>query len=337
MMIEPETVKLKCEAIRNAKILKSALKIQIKTVDKDDEADEAMRKILTLSEKCGQLFFYSESGEIYCVLPIYSNKTKLFYVAGPLVSLTMKDSLWEVGECIKLTAKSISDEKAKKAYPDVFKMYESHLLLSARLKNNAEFQNEINAIINELFEFSKNNCLLFKSAVLTLFILFKKICEESAIKQSPIFGKNFDLFYELRDAKEILDAKNILCRACEKLKLAFFGKISSKTTMVEEAVCYIKKHFGEKISLESVASMVFISPHYLSKAFYEEKGINFNTFLNKVRIENAKAMLKDGSKEIADVAKAVGFKDTSYFTKIFKKYANMTPTEYKMKIHLMSF
>lgn len=336
-MIEPEIVKLKCEAIRNAKILKNALKIQIKTQDKDDETDEALRKVLALSEKCGQLFFFSENCEIYCVLPVYPNKTKLFYVAGPLISLPMKDCLWEVGECIKLTAKSISDEKAKKAYPDVFKMYESHLLLSARLKNNAEFQNEINTVINELFEFSKNNCLLFKSAVLTLFILFKKICEESAVKQTLIFGKKFELFYELKAAKEILEVKNILCRACEKLKLAFFGKISSKTVMVEEAVYYIKKHFDEKISLESVASRVFISPHYLSKAFYEEKGINFNTFLNKVRIENAKAMLKEDSTEITDVAKAVGFKDTSYFTKIFKKYANMTPTEYKMKIHLMSF
>lgn len=63
--------------------------------------------------------------------------------------------------------------------------------------------------------------------------------------------------------------------------------------------------------------------------FKKELGISFVDYLNDVRIEKAKELLKDVKYKTYEVAELVGIPDPHYFSKIFKKYSGMTPSEYK--------
>jgi two-component system response regulator YesN len=63
--------------------------------------------------------------------------------------------------------------------------------------------------------------------------------------------------------------------------------------------------------------------------FKKELNINFVDYLNELRIKKAKELLMDVKYKTYEVAEAVGISDAHYFSRLFKKYVGMTPTEYK--------
>jgi two-component system response regulator YesN len=78
-----------------------------------------------------------------------------------------------------------------------------------------------------------------------------------------------------------------------------------------------------------VAQAVHISPYYLSHLFKEELGVTFIGYLTKVRIEQAKILLLETNLTIQQISYMVGYQDSSYFTKVFKKLEGRTPTQFR--------
>ncbi len=101
--------------------------------------------------------------------------------------------------------------------------------------------------------------------------------------------------------------------------------------LIKKAVQYINDNYHKKISLDDIASHVGISKYYFSVLFKKEKDITFSSYLNSVRIEKAKQLLRNPQITINDIVDEVGFNDSQYFSKTFKKYVGMTVTEYRSK------
>lgn len=90
---------------------------------------------------------------------------------------------------------------------------------------------------------------------------------------------------------------------------------------------YLQVNYQQNITLEHLADKVYLSPCYVSRAFRQVTGLNFMQYLTKIRIERAMQLLKAGQYTVSEVAKAVGYKDSSYFSQIFKKKTGLTPSE----------
>ncbi|MBE6022285.1 MAG: response regulator [Cellulosilyticum sp.] len=99
--------------------------------------------------------------------------------------------------------------------------------------------------------------------------------------------------------------------------------------ILQNAIDYIRDHYTMSITLNELAEHTYVSTYYLSRMFKKELGKNFVEYLNEVRIEKAKELLKGNQYKTYEIAELVGIQDPHYFSKIFKKYVNMTPTEYK--------
>lgn len=100
--------------------------------------------------------------------------------------------------------------------------------------------------------------------------------------------------------------------------------------MVTRALSYIGMNYRNNIMLEHVAKELEISPYYLSRMLKKCTGKNFTDLLSEKRVEEAKKLLHS-NKSIKEITYEVGFNSQNYFTKIFKKYENCTPTEYRAK------
>jgi two-component system response regulator YesN len=72
-----------------------------------------------------------------------------------------------------------------------------------------------------------------------------------------------------------------------------------------------------------------VSPSYFSSIFSQEKGITFIEFLTNVRIEKAKELLRSTTLRSSEISQAVGYKDSHYFSYLFKKETGLTPREYR--------
>ena len=91
---------------------------------------------------------------------------------------------------------------------------------------------------------------------------------------------------------------------------------------------YIEKNYKNNITLKQVSDLNNVSTYYLSILFAKEVGKSFIDYLNEIRIDKAKNLLLDDYRTY-EVADLVGIKDSHYFSKIFKKYVGMTPSEYR--------
>ena len=97
---------------------------------------------------------------------------------------------------------------------------------------------------------------------------------------------------------------------------------------VAPAVYYVQVHYKEQIYMDAVARHCGISPTYFSKAFHRRYRMPFQEFLLRFRIAKARRALRASKAGITDVAYSVGFRDPSYFTRMFKRYVGVSPSEF---------
>lgn len=107
---------------------------------------------------------------------------------------------------------------------------------------------------------------------------------------------------------------------------------SSDSMRVKEALLYIERHHMEAITLEDIASSIHVSKSECCRCFKRTLKITPIEYVMKYRIFEATRKIKRNSteaKSISDLAMSVGFNNASYFNKLFKKYLNCTPSQYK--------
>jgi len=110
-------------------------------------------------------------------------------------------------------------------------------------------------------------------------------------------------------------------------------KISAVTqdTPIGKIIDYIDRNLDQDLKIEKLAELMHYSCSYIGKMIKEELGENFNSYLNRKRIEKAKELLKQNVK-ISEVAERVGYKNSNLFFSYFKKINGCTPLEYKKSL-----
>lgn len=92
---------------------------------------------------------------------------------------------------------------------------------------------------------------------------------------------------------------------------------------------YMKEHYSEKITLNALADSVGFSKYYISRLFKQHMGVTMIDYLIKVRLDQAKELLKTGEYSIKQISFMTGYSDPNYFTWSFKKYLGISPIKYR--------
>lgn len=106
---------------------------------------------------------------------------------------------------------------------------------------------------------------------------------------------------------------------------------SAGSFIVKNAIEYMENNYKEKLTLSELAEKMFVSQWHLSKLLNKHTKKSFSDLLNEIRIKKAKQLLKDPSLRVGDVAEMVGFSDIAHFSRVFKKYTEMSANEYRNK------
>jgi YesN/AraC family two-component response regulator len=148
----------------------------------------------------------------------------------------------------------------------------------------------------------------------------KKILDK--FKLAEIWGHKTDSSYKINQIKLVYD---IICSVINHNKKY---QPTTKTQKLKPAIDYITTYYYKDITNDLLANLCNISTVYFRKLFSEYYHISPMHFVYKLRIEQAKQMLVGDFSKIYDIALSVGFSDVYHFSKIFKKYTNLSPTEY---------
>jgi two-component system response regulator YesN len=102
-----------------------------------------------------------------------------------------------------------------------------------------------------------------------------------------------------------------------------------KHPFIRKAVQFIKENYSKSISTSDVAEHVRLSRSYLSDLYSREMGESLSESLTRIRMEEAKRLLRSSERKVYEIAEAVGFPDAKSFTKAFKRIVGCAPTEYE--------
>ncbi len=94
---------------------------------------------------------------------------------------------------------------------------------------------------------------------------------------------------------------------------------------------YIRLHYHEDITLNSLADLVYLNPNYLSNVFAQVTGCTLNRYIKQIRMEKAQELLLNTNMKVSDISQAVGYPNTSYFCKSFQKMFGATPERFRQR------
>lgn len=105
-------------------------------------------------------------------------------------------------------------------------------------------------------------------------------------------------------------------------------------SLVGRAKKYIDEHISEDMSRESIAEHVALSENYLSKIFKRETGYSISDYLLMRRMARAKSLLIETARPVGEIAMEVGYSNSAYFIKMFKRETGKTPNEYRREMRI---
>ena len=121
-----------------------------------------------------------------------------------------------------------------------------------------------------------------------------------------------------------------LLHSCLRLLAAPEAKKARKGMRTYEMMClYVQEQFQMALTRESVADRFGVAPTHVSRLFRREGLMRFNDYVNLVRINRAKFMLRNYGMTLKEVAAGCGYTDAAYFCRAFKKISKVTPTQYR--------
>jgi AraC-like DNA-binding protein len=102
---------------------------------------------------------------------------------------------------------------------------------------------------------------------------------------------------------------------------------SNNLDCLNKVIVYIEEHYNERLTVNQLARYAGMSTSNLHLLFKKASGKTITDYINQVRIQNADRLLRNSDMNISEIATAVGVDDSNYFTKLFKKYKKIAPSQ----------
>lgn len=120
--------------------------------------------------------------------------------------------------------------------------------------------------------------------------------------------------------------------ALEKILDLIHGRNQPQTVFsIEKIRGHLDARFRGPVKISRLAKMAEVSISTLSRRFKKTTGVGLKTYVQKLRLDEARQMLKTGNLPVTQIAKACGFKSGSYFTRLFRRQMRMSPQEFRKK------
>ena len=169
------------------------------------------------------------------------------------------------------------------------------------------------------------------------FIVTATLASRAAIRGGMDIDDSFSLSDAFIQKCELMNAPdqifnlqyNMVLEFTQRVERIRLGKRPGKLTI--DVANYIQHHLSEPITAEDIAKELYLSRPYLSRKFIDETGESLTDFILKEKTEEAKRLLRYSDKSLTAIGNYLGFSSQSHFSRVFKKYANCTPGDYREK------
>lgn len=248
------------------------------------------------------------------------------------------EELVQVNQLVQIQDKSLQKEQAvfhmNQEEEEVFHhtyREEQFLLACVREGREEEALNFSKNMDGELGKMSRQEKNHWNNAAVAAITLCTRAAIEGGISPGTAYQLSDFYIQKVDQTADILQKLDYRNKAIIDMARRVREKRSQarESIYVEQCKDYISKKYREKIYLEDIAETIGLSPSYLSRFFYKETGVHLQDYINEFRVERAANLLRYSEESLLHISGYLCFQSQSYFGKIFKKYKNMTPKEYR--------
>lgn len=144
---------------------------------------------------------------------------------------------------------------------------------------------------------------------------------------------NLDEYSEIDFLKNLnlQGSKESFLKIIEELiiKIQHFRPCTEMNSMIRNICRFVLENVENQVSIKIIADQMFLNQSYLSTLFKDKTGISLIEYITMVKMERAKVLFHDSEIKNYEVAYKLGYKDVEYFSRVFKKYVGITPSEFK--------
>ena len=204
-------------------------------------------------------------------------------------------------------------------------------LILALRTNDGE---DVVKLLEDVFRFIREKKLSFEYVLIVamgLVSLCLSYINEMGKNTDQVFGKDFSPYTEIRN-KTSLDALFQWSVGLFETALAISdeGRHTKAKKIVESVREYIEENYhNSSLSVEGIANGIYINSSYLRKIFKRELNMSVNDYIVDIRLQKAKELIGNGNIRFSDISEMVGYNDSGYFSKSFKKKFGFSPSEYE--------
>jgi two-component system, response regulator YesN len=186
-------------------------------------------------------------------------------------------------------------------------------------------------LMEQLAEACHFNEDMFKTEVVSIVLLMSKRVMESGANATTILSHNTNFIQNLYHTIRYDKFVNAICEyAIWLTEQSENTNLNEVTPLIQQAIGYIKENHQKSISLNEVAQYCCLSRHHFSHLFKKEVGISLIDYLNRMRIDMSLSYLEMTDLPISEIAARIGFHDANYFSRMFKKYRQFSPSDYRL-------
>ena len=181
-------------------------------------------------------------------------------------------------------------------------------------------------IIEETVEDKKLNPRNIYDLSVKILFLLDGIVEEFKVEKQYTGNSLGEEIVALCSEDTREDIKTLLCSEIREVIELMHPTTIKYSPVIQQIISYVNENYYEEVSLKTLARKYNINTSYLGQVFTKEVGCSFSEYLNKTKNMKAKDLILNTNMKINDIAKKVGYLDTSYFYRKFKKYYGVCPS-----------
>jgi len=204
-------------------------------------------------------------------------------------------------------------------------------LIAAVRKNDRGAAREIlNRLLVAIHHYAGQRMDLIKSFFMELVATMCRTAVEAGGDPQELLGTNFASMTDLSRLTSMEALAPWLHEMLERvMECIHRHRAQTNTVLLTAAMEHIGEHFAEDISRDDVARIAHMSPSHFSRLVRKQTGKSFTELLNKTRVSHAADLLRRTDRSLVLIAMEAGFRDQSYFTKVFRRHTGLTPRQYR--------
>lgn len=218
---------------------------------------------------------------------------------------------------------------AEETYP-----YELECQLIAKVKigDRTGAKEILNSLLGKIMFHNPGNINLLKARLVELLSVLSRAAAQGGVPINNLLNKNLDYINKVMSIETQEDICIWISHALDDfIESVYDSQDARKMSQLKPAIEYMQYHYAQPLTLTDIAKAAHLSVSRMAHLFKEEMGVTIVDYLTNLRINHAKRLLMTSDANCTRICYDVGYNNQSYFTRVFKQIAGLTPRQFRQQ------